>query len=183
MTLKISRILLIYSLIAFFGICFSVTVNAHGLKVFASMDGELADGYVMFAGGERAGGIAVELQDQQGKPLSTTHSDREGRFRFRLPGPGRFSVVADSGDGHVARYPLELETQSIGPNATNGTGLSSAGIDPQTLERLLARYINPLREQIAAYEAQRRWHDVLGGIGYILGLAGVAFFLLGRKGR
>lgn len=153
------------------------------MQVFATLNGEQAEGYVAFVGGRRAADIPVELRDAAGKPLLGSRSDQEGRFRFRLPGPGRFTLVADSGDGHVAHFALESESRVVESSGENGSRSQHAAIDQRGLDRLLARHINPLREQIAAYEERRRWHDVLGGIGYILGLTGIAFFFMARRGR
>lgn len=43
--------------------------------------------------------------------------------------------------------------------------------------------VQPLREQIEGYEERRRLHDILGGIGYIVGVAGIAFYFLGVSRR
>lgn len=68
-----------------------------------------------------------------------------------------------------------------------GTKKAAAAVSSGELQELLdttiARHINPLREQLDRYEEKIRLHDVLGGIGYILGLAGLAFYCLGRKKR
>ena len=45
----------------------------------------------------------------------------------------------------------------------------------------LTRQIVQLRKQLDDYEQKTRWRDVLGGIGYILGLMGVAFYFLGVR--
>ena len=42
------------------------------------------------------------------------------------------------------------------------------------VEAVVSRHVTPLREQLNAYEDRLRWRDVLGGIGYILGLTGLA---------
>ena len=49
------------------------------------------------------------------------------------------------------------------------------------IDQSIARQIRPLREQIDAYQEKIWWHDVLGGIGYILGLGGLAFGLAERR--
>lgn len=51
----------------------------------------------------------------------------------------------------------------------------------ETRVEALTRQIVQLRKQLDDYEQKTRWHDVLGGIGYILGLMGVAFYFLGVK--
>ena len=43
------------------------------------------------------------------------------------------------------------------------------------------RQIVQLRKQIDGYEQKTRLHDVLGGLGYILGLTGLAYYFLGKK--
>lgn len=49
------------------------------------------------------------------------------------------------------------------------------------VESVVARHVTPLRRQLDAYEDRVRWHDVLGGIGYIFGLAGIAAYVLSRR--
>ena len=49
------------------------------------------------------------------------------------------------------------------------------------IERAVARQIGPVREQLVSYEDKVRWRDVLGGLGYILGITGLALWL--RSGR
>ena len=42
------------------------------------------------------------------------------------------------------------------------------------VEQAVARQVRPLREELLACQEQTRFRDVLGGLGYILGLAGLA---------
>lgn len=57
--------------------------------------------------------------------------------------------------------------------------------DEAALENLItkavAQQIRPLREQLNAYEDQVRLRDIVGGIGYIVGLAGLAMWLRRRQ--
>jgi hypothetical protein len=41
--------------------------------------------------------------------------------------------------------------------------------------------IDNLRRQLADYEQRIRLRDVLGGLGYLAGIAGVAFYFLGSR--
>ncbi|MGD1038434.1 MAG: carboxypeptidase regulatory-like domain-containing protein [Roseiarcus sp.] len=64
---------------------------------------------------------------------------------------------------------------------------ASPAVDPAELRAMIqqsvAHEVNPLREQLDAFQEQVTWHDVLGGIGYIFGLCGVAYgFANGRRG-
>jgi nickel transport protein len=38
-----------------------------------------------------------------------------------------------------------------------------------------------LRREFQDFRQEVRWHDVLGGIGYIVGVAGIAFYFLGVR--
>jgi len=45
------------------------------------------------------------------------------------------------------------------------------------------RQVAGLRKELARYEDKVRWHDVLGGIGCILGFMGLSFYFLGVRRR
>jgi len=85
-------------------------------------------------------------------------------------------------DGRADRN-AQSATRATG--ATGRTESRSAPLDDDALAAAIARavgqQIRPLREQFARYEQQVRLRDIVGGIGYILGLAGLAFFLTGRR--
>ena len=53
-----------------------------------------------------------------------------------------------------------------------------------TIARMATRHehqVRPLQEQIQHYENKIRLHDVVGGIGFIVGLAGVSFYFAGKR--
>jgi nickel transport protein len=59
-----------------------------------------------------------------------------------------------------------------------------ATLDPAleaAIERAVARQIRPLREQLIAAEDRIRLQDILGGIGFIMGLTGLALWLTSRR--
>jgi len=78
-------------------------------------------------------------------------------------------------------------SQGEGAAAPMGQGplLNTDGVNSPDLARLIdsivARHVRPLREQLEEYEQKVRLHDVLGGIGYIFGVAGIAMYLASRK--
>ena len=49
------------------------------------------------------------------------------------------------------------------------------------IDKTVNKQIRPLREQLEKYEEKIRLHDILGGIGYIIGLMGLGYFLSRRK--
>ncbi len=51
------------------------------------------------------------------------------------------------------------------------------------VDKAVSKQIRPLREQLEKYEEKIRLHDILGGIGYIIGLMGLGYFLGVRRKR
>ncbi len=59
--------------------------------------------------------------------------------------------------------------------------VASGGEDLAAQTEALARQIAALRQDLDKWKAQLRLQDILGGIGYILGILGLLFFLGGRR--
>jgi nickel transport protein len=51
------------------------------------------------------------------------------------------------------------------------------------VEQAVARQLGPLRDALRACEEQRRLRDILGGLGYIVGLAGLGLWWRSRRRR
>ena len=62
-----------------------------------------------------------------------------------------------------------------------------AAPDNEELQRLIetavSQRIRPLQREIADLKEEIRFHDILGGIGYIVGTAGIVFYFLGVRKR
>ncbi|MBK5965704.1 hypothetical protein CCR95_16830, partial [Thiocystis minor] len=57
-------------------------------------------------------------------------------------------------------------------------------IDPAliaAIDQAVARQVRPLREQLIAAQDEVRLRDILGGLGYILGLTGLALWWRSRR--
>ena len=48
---------------------------------------------------------------------------------------------------------------------------------------LLDQKLNPLIKRIEDYNQQQKLSDIIGGLGYILGITGIATYFLSRKKR
>jgi len=170
------------------------TAYAHKIKVFARAEGRTVIGSVYFPGGGKAANVAVEVLGPDGTKLGAAATDANGKFTFQAALRCDHTFVVKTIDGHRAEYTLkagELPSTLPAPEgeiAGNAEPRSipapmerkEAGLE-QLVERAVARQIGPLREQLDRQEARSRLRDILGGIGYIFGIAGVAFYLLGRR--
>ncbi len=113
------------------------------------------------------------------------------RTTFRLTAdelPDSLPVVND-GQAVALQNNQDIVKEAVKTSSTENPceGLKpSQGYSLEEIERIIdkavARQIRPLREQLEKYEEKIRLHDILGGIGYIIGLMGLWLFLGVRKG-
>lgn len=181
---------------------FASPAYAHKLKVFATAVGAEIEGNVYFVGSGPAPGAKVSIDIGDGSPLTPLLTDAEGKFRFTAVRRADHVISVDTGDGHSAQTIVAADDlPSSLPSSTNaGSAAASATLvaatapraalfatttDEAALEDLVtkavAQQIRPLREQLNAYEDQVRLRDIVGGIGYIVGLAGLAMWLRRRQ--
>lgn len=139
---------------------------AHKLTVFAAVEGQDITGIVYFAGGNPAPGARIQITDAQGAPLAELQPGKDGRFRYQAQAPVAHRVIATTADGHRAEWRIAAE------ELVAATG---------TLEAALARQLRPLREELLATRDALRFQDILGGIGYIFGLTGLALWWRCRR--
>lgn len=171
----------------------SSAAGAHLLKVFAWAEGDTLHGRVYFAGGAAATGAQVTVYGTDGERLAELTPDAAGEFSHTVSAPVDLRIVADTREGHRAEWRLaaaELAGASPAPAAagpaddpppTTAAGVSQAQLNA-TVERAVARQLGPLRAELKAYAEGARLGDVVGGIGVIFGIAGVAMWWRCRRG-
>lgn len=174
----------------------SAPALAHKVRLFAAADGAEVSGYGYFSGGDRAQDVSVTAE-AGGRVVFSGLTAADGTFRFTAAVRADHLIKLDAGDGHAASFTLRaaelpeslpetapsaaLETAPAPPVAKAETAPSDQATLAETVERAVARQIRPLREQLDAYEQTTRWRDAVGGIGFIVGLAGLAYGMASRK--
>lgn len=147
---------------------------SHGLSIFAAADGARIEGQVRLAGAGPAAQGRVRVLDPDGSRLAELELDAEGRFHYLATAPHEHLLVAETADGHRAEWRVPAEELAAGFGASGPSAGASPGCaDLPAIEQAVARAVRPLREQLALERERARLRDVLGGIGYILGLAGL----------
>lgn len=191
-------------------LAFASPAHAHKLKVFATAVGAEIDGSVYFVGSGPAPGARISIETGNGAPLATLQADADGRFGFVATSRVEHLISVDTGDGHSARttiaaddLPASLPPAAGAPVTTTisagavalvpaaaasptlpaaaTTSAAGAIAVEDVVAMAVAQQIRPLREEINAYEDQIRLRDITGGIGYIVGLAGLTLWLRGRQ--
>ncbi len=164
-----------------------LAAEAHRLDLSVHQEGRTIQGTASFHGGRPVVGATVEVRLASGlEVLATTVTDREGRFAVPVDRRAALEVVVYSQDGHAARVPLAAE--ALPPEAV-GEGVAGGASAQEELARRVAqlvseevsRQLGPLREELAHLKRRIALRDVLGGLGYFLGLAGLGAYLVARR--
>lgn len=183
--------------------------SAHGVVVFAWVEGDTVHVESKFSGGRKVKAGRISVLDAEGHELLEGTTDSEGNFNFPLPGNEAIKIVLEAGMGHRGQWTLS----AADIKAARGTGSQAparqstlsgtesapreapsavaprpdqAGIDQSAVEaaveRALDRKLAPVLRMLA--DSRQRGptlKDVIGGIGYILGLIGLAAYVHSRK--
>lgn len=177
---------------------------AHKVSLFAYVENGVIKGEGYFAGGDKAKDCPVLLQDAQGRELASTRTDGQGGFSLPLPAsPPPWKLVMPAGQGHQAGFTLRAEDASPGAASAPEAGAEASaaageaavvtagpggGLSPALLEELVGRVVEkrlePIKAGLARMEGEGAYglRDIVGGLGYILGLMGLAAYFKSRKG-
>jgi nickel transport protein len=171
--------------------------QAHKVTVFAWVQGDTIHTESKFSGGKRVNGGRIEAYDRQNEKVHEGITDADGNYSFPKPkGVDELRIVLVAGMGHTAHWVIRPEELGFAtaavqapqdPSVHGGqakpygsTGLSAEAMQ-QLVERAVERKLAPLRAQMA----EQAWglRDIVSGIGYILGLMGLASYIHHRKGQ
>jgi len=177
---------------------FAAPAQAHKLILFANAEGSTIRGKAYFPGGSPAQGLSVTAFGPQGAELARTTTDEQGEFTLDARYRCDHRLVVETPDGHGAEFTLraaQLPAHLPPRGEAAGSPPPESPKHPPPVEpleaptsgnaaaelRALRADMASLQEQLTRFENQTRLRDVLGGIGYILGLGGIAFYFLGIR--
>jgi len=164
---------------------------AHKVIIFAWVEGDTVFTESKFSGGKEAINAQVLVFDRGGKQLLEGKTNNKGEFSFKIPKLTDLRIVLNAGMGHKAEWRIpELEIQEASgvlgskiPTESSqpvAVGLSKEEIK-ELIEESLDRKLRPIVRMMT--ESQSKGPsvtEILGGIGYILGLMGVAIYFKNR---
>lgn len=177
-----------------------LAAQAHKLSIFAWPEGSEIRGEVKFSGGRKAKNVQIAVQNAADHAvLAETASDENGAFRFALPDQAQQArpdllIVANGGEGHRGEWLLEaadyaparpVETAAPAASAQAGSA-STAGLNEQQIRRVIAeemsKALSPIRQSLAEHlNPEPSLRDILGGLGWLIGLAGMAAWAQSRR--
>ncbi len=182
------------------------TASAHRVNVYGyAEDGKVfVEGY--FVDGTKAMNSLVEVFDAEtGEKLLEGKTNKEGLFSFRIPRLTALRLVLTASMGHKNDYIISREevAEALGQSGVNSqkaevskqrTGqndevaaervvVSSEEIE-RIVERVLERKLQPIKNILLRMqqEASRPgMTEIIGGIGYIMGIMGIVLYFKSRR--
>jgi len=185
----------IYLLILFFASILVISTNlpvlAHKVIIFAWIEGDTVFTESKFSDGKKAINSKVLVFDRNGKQLLEGKTNNKGEFSFKIPKITDLRIVLNAAMGHKAEWKIpESEIRETmggsenkaagGSSQSIGVGLSKEEIK-ELIEDSLDRKLRPIVRMMN--ESQSKGPsvtEIIGGIGYILGLMGVAIYFKNR---
>lgn len=178
--------------------CAPLPALAHKVIAGVFPAGDAIEGELGFSSGDMAVGQEVIVYGPDGAELGRTMTDEDGFFLYTPTSPVAHSFTADMGAGHVAKVVMAAEevaevmgvaarsvdTPAVATPIKGATGVTVASLsdeERQAVAKAVRDEVRPLRREIAAYREKNDMQNILGGIGYIIGLFGFGFYLAARK--
>jgi len=179
------------------------TSQAHKIRIFAWEESGTIKTETKFGSGRSGINAVVTVTNRENNEvLLSGKTDDKGAFSFPIPETAKanrynLNIVVNSGDGHKGSWfldaadylgtgpdttppaPLSPDTPKISDNQQPSS--STYVINDQQLSRLiesaLEKKLAPIKRSLAEQQEKKpTFQDILGGIGYILGLAGIAAY-------
>jgi nickel transport protein len=180
------------------------------VNVFAWVEGDTIKVESKFSGGKKVKAGKVVVLDPLGVELLAGTTNDQGQFSFKVPQQTDLRIMIMAGQGHQGEWTVrkaelqglatetEAAVDSPGKTASGQTGIAAkisteestaapdSNIQPEELEAVIETVLDRKLQPITRMLAEMRQEgpgisDIFGGIGYILGLVGIALYIQNRK--
>ncbi len=205
--MKILRCLMLCAAACAWFMAYAGSAQAHRVNVFAYVEGGMVKVECGFSKSNPVKAGELSIQDAaSGAVYLTGRTDDNGLFAFPIPeaalkaGTG-LRIVLKAGEGHQNEWtvPAELLRESssapvrapappvpVEPGGAEAAAPTATGCDAEAMagivEQAVERKIAPLRQMLLEHTMQGPGlTEILGGIGYIFGLVGIAAFFMSKR--
>lgn len=166
---------------------------AHKINIFAWAEGQTVFTESYFTGGKLIEGGLVEVFDSAGQKLLEGRTDQKGEFSFKLPQKTDLLLVLTASMGHKSDFTLKVENADEAAPAAEPAKITGK-LSPDTvtvdmrqlrtvIEETLDLRLKPIYRSLA--DAKRRegpsLTNIIGGLGYIIGIMGLILYVRSRK--
>lgn len=184
------------------------TARAHKVNVFAYVEGDTVITESYFNDGRKCRDSTIEVFDNRRNKLVGGKTDTDGRFSFKPSVRTDLVIRLTASMGHRAEYRIPSadlpESLSVAPEtsekmaenrpahahseAAEDVSALLAGKEnlgpsevEQVVEKVVARQLAPIRRALEESRRRQRFSDVVGGIGYIVGLMGLVLYFRSKR--
>jgi nickel transport protein len=174
---------------------FSGSAYAHRVMIFGWVEGDRVMTQSKFSSNRAVKGGEISVYDSTENRILSGRTDTQGEYSFQIPSQERLRIVLATAAGHRAEWTMtKKELESPSQNHAH-SGNEGAKIQPEepvsgncqqemqevAFEKMLDKKLRPLMRHMAESEqAHTSLRDILGGIGYIIGLVGLAAYMRSR---
>jgi nickel transport protein len=167
-----------------------IQAEAHKIHVFAWSSGDTVTVESSFSGNKPLlHGKIIVKDNKSGSILLQGNGDDKGIFTFTIPPEAKeqkadLLIVVSGSEGHQSEWLVpatEYLLDNTLPGTDNSSIINSAELR-QMIKEILAQELDPIKRSLAESKQQKPgFRDIAGGIGYLLGLAGLVAWLRNRK--
>jgi len=170
-------------------------VWAHKVNVFAWVEGDtvFVEGY--FPGGKKSQDSLVEVFNPAGTKLLEGRTNEKGEFSFKIPERIDLTIVLTASMGHKNDFIVPASDFQEGASALSTPAQVFAGRAEDTsahpadlsqlegmIDRALDRKLAPVMKLIRdTRKEEPTVTEIIGGIGYIVGLFGLVMYFKSRN--
>ena len=175
------------------------TALAHKVSIFAWVEGDTVHTLSKFSGGRKVKNATVAVFDTRGNRLLDGRTDDQGEFSFKIPKKTALRLELIAGAGHKGHWVVPIEEINEAAEAVTGAATdnpSAIGGPPETtrfpghdstqiqaaIEKALDKKLKPVMKLLAeSMQKDPSLSEIIGGIGYIIGLVGIAAYFKSRQ--
>jgi len=178
---------------------FPFEARAHGVYLFAWVEGETVYTESSFGGKKGVIGGLIKVFDPSGTLLMEGKTDEKGEFSFRIPQKTDLRIVLEATMGHRAEFLLEAgevegekegqRTESVDEADKPVSQVALSQLDSEQLkvmmEEVLEAKLKPIQRTLANMQKEKGpdLTEIIGGLGYIFGIMGLILYFKNRKTR
>ena len=182
-------------------IMINISAFAHKVNIFAYVEGGKIYTESYFNDGKKCIESKIEVFDNQGNKLLEGLTDKEGMFSFKIPPEdvidGDLKLVLTASMGHRAEYiiradelgdikglieeKIEEPVSAVSPEVSSFDLKEIQSLIEDTLDEKLEPIMREMREIKKSQEDRISPTEIIGGIGYIIGIFGIIAYFLSRK--
>lgn len=169
-------------------------VYAHKVYIFAWTEGDMIHSE-SFSGDKKVKGGLIKVYDISGNLLLEGKTNTDGIFSFKDPQKSDLKIVLEAGMGHRAEYVFEKEEveqtsdmrSPVKPGESDIPTTPIGGLDEEDIRRIMEEVIdekiNTISKRLAKMEEDNNpgLTEIIGGIGYIIGIMGIVLYFKNRK--